>query len=138
MSTTQTSSTAINTSDLVRAWCHAGNPTPPLRLSRYADALAAGHSIGSYRVLDDSEEESAILAMYRVDRPGATFADLHQAPPLSLSSYQQLLHDLAREGLGPRRASADPGREATGLRPLPDTGAGSRRNGPRSSEGGQR
>ena len=32
---------------------------------------------------------------YRVDRRHATMTDLHQAPPLALSGYHQLLHDFA-------------------------------------------
>jgi hypothetical protein len=67
----------------------------------YAQALASGCRIGAYHALGDDEEDRVILALYRVDRPRATFADLHQAPPLALASYHQLLHDLARQGLGP-------------------------------------
>ncbi|WP_138442288.1 hypothetical protein [Sinomonas susongensis] len=74
---------------------------PDKRLDQYARALASGSRIGAYHALADDEEDRVILALYRVDRPRATFADLHQAPPLALASYHQLLHDLAREGLGP-------------------------------------
>ncbi|NUP74569.1 MAG: hypothetical protein HOQ07_07960 [Sinomonas sp.] len=96
----------LDSDDVVRAWNRAGNPTPNERLCRYAQALAADYPIGRYHALDDDQEDCAILALYRVDRPHATFADLHQAPPLALSSYHQLLHDLAREGLGPLSPAA--------------------------------
>ena len=89
------------TDDVVSAWNHAGNPTPNDRLGRYAQALTAARQVGVYRALSDDQVDHAILALYRVDRPHATIADLRQAPPLALSSYHQLLHDLAREGLGP-------------------------------------
>ncbi|WP_415853296.1 hypothetical protein [Sinomonas sp. G460-2] len=91
----------LHTSDVVHAWNRAGNYTPDDRLGLYAQALAATSAIGAYRVLDDYAEDLAILALYRVDRPHATIADLHQVPPLALASYHQLLHDLAHEGLGP-------------------------------------
>ena len=91
----------LDSEAVVRAWNRAGNPTPNERLTLYAQALAAEAPIGGYRALDDDQEDRAILALYRVDRPHATFEDLHQAPPLALSTYHQLLHDLAREGLGP-------------------------------------
>ncbi|NUP74398.1 MAG: hypothetical protein HOQ07_07095 [Sinomonas sp.] len=91
----------MDSNDAVRAWNHAGNPTPLERLSRYAQALSVGHRIDVYRTLTDAQEDHAILALYRVDRPQATIADLHQVAPLGLSSYHQMLHDLAREGLGP-------------------------------------
>lgn len=91
----------LDTQDVVRIWNRAGNPMPVDRLGRYAQALASGCRIGAYHTLGDDEEDRAILALYRVDRPRATFADLHQAPPLALASYHQLLHDLAREGVGP-------------------------------------
>ena len=87
--------------DGVRAWSLAGTPTAADRLSRYARALVAERPIGPYRPLDDDQEDLAILALYRVDRPHATMADLHQIPPLALSSYHQMLHDLASEGFGP-------------------------------------
>ncbi|MGN6406555.1 hypothetical protein [Sinomonas sp.] len=86
--------------EVVHAWHRAGNPMPDHRLDQYAEALMAERPLGAYHALDDDEEDRAILALYRVDRPGATFEDLHQSPPLALSSYYQLLHDLAREGLG--------------------------------------
>lgn len=91
----------MDTNDVVRAWHHAGNPTPLERLSRYAESLAVSHRIDEYRTLSEAQEDAAILALYRVDRPRATIADLHQVAPLALSSYHQMLHDLAREGLGP-------------------------------------
>ena len=91
----------MDTDDVVHAWNRAGNPTPNERLGLYAQALTADRPIGSYRALDDDQEDRVILALYRVDRPHATMADLHQMPPLALSGYHQLLHDLAREGLGP-------------------------------------
>lgn len=78
---------------------------PEDRLDLYARALTAGYAVGAYRSLNDDQEDSVILALYRVDRPHATLADLHQRPPLALSSYHQLLHDLAREGLGPVASS---------------------------------
>ena len=87
--------------DLVHVWRHAGTGSPEARLSLYAQPLVADCPVGPYRGLDDTEEDRAILALYRVDRPHATVADLHQMPALALSSYHQLLHDLAREGLGP-------------------------------------
>ncbi|WP_336857783.1 hypothetical protein [Sinomonas albida] len=91
----------VGTDDVVHVWHRAGNPMPEQRLGLYAKALTADHPVGAYHALDDDQEDRAILALYRVDRPRATFADLHQAPPLALSSYYQMLHDLAREGLGP-------------------------------------
>lgn len=91
----------METEDVVRAWCRAGNNTPRERLTQYARALAADCPMGAYRALDDEREDRAILALYRVDRPHATIPDLHQVPPLALSGYHQLLHDLARAGLGP-------------------------------------
>jgi hypothetical protein len=87
--------------DLVRAWHRAGSVIPANRLGLYAQALVAHRQIGPYRSLTDEQEDRAILALYRVDRPRATFEDIRQAPALALSSYYQLLHDLAREGLGP-------------------------------------
>lgn len=91
----------MNSVDVVRALHHAGNTTNPDRLRRYAEALDASQPIGAYTVLDEAHEDMALLALVRVDRPRATVEDLHQAPPLALSSYTQILHDLAREGLGP-------------------------------------
>ena len=96
----------MDTKDLVRAWHRAGNDTPDDRLGLYAQALGAATPIGSYRVLSEAQEDRAILALYRVDRPRATFADLHQTPPLALSSYHQLLRDLAREGFGPHEPAS--------------------------------
>ncbi|MEA5453845.1 hypothetical protein SPF06_03840 [Sinomonas sp. JGH33] len=91
----------FDSNDVVHAWRRAGNSMAPDRLGLYASALSSQLPIGSYSALNDAQEDCAILAMYRVDRPHATIADLHQMPPLALSSYHQLLHDLAREGLGP-------------------------------------
>ncbi|HKU11180.1 MAG TPA: hypothetical protein VJQ61_08130 [Sinomonas sp.] len=87
--------------EVIRAWQRSGNPAPDHRLDLYAQALSARGPIGAYTALNDVQEDSAILALYRVDRPQATIADLHQMPPLALSCYHQLLHDLARQGLGP-------------------------------------
>ena len=87
--------------EVVRAWSLAGTPTPAERLGRYAEALVAARPVGPYRPLDDDQEDQAILTLFRVDRPHATMADLHQIPALALSSYHQMLHDLASEGLGP-------------------------------------
>ena len=98
----------MDSTDVVRAWHHAGNPTPLERLSRYAQALTAGHRIGAYRTLSEAQEDGALLSLYRVDRPHATIADLHQVAPLALSSYNQMLHDLAREGLGPVEMGQEP------------------------------
>jgi hypothetical protein len=95
----------MDTKDVVQAWHRAGNPTSAERLSRYAQALDADCPIGAYRPLDDAHEDGAILSLYRVDRPHATIADLRQTPPLALSGYHQLLHDLAREGLGPHEST---------------------------------
>lgn len=92
----------MDIADLVRAWHHAGSDVPGDRLSLYAHALVADQPVGEYRALNDAQEDLALLALYRVDRPGATVADVHQNPPLALSKYHQLLHDLAREGLGPQ------------------------------------
>lgn len=86
---------------LVQAWYCAGNDIPANRLGLYAKALMAHRPIGPYRSLTDEQEDEAILALYRVDRPRATFEDLHQMPALALSAYHQLLSDLARLGLGP-------------------------------------
>jgi hypothetical protein len=91
----------LDTNDVVHVWKHSGNPTSEDRLGLYARALTAGRSVDAYRALNDDQEERVILALYRVDRPHATIADLHQCPPLALSSYYQLLYDLARQGLGP-------------------------------------
>ncbi|WP_211881594.1 hypothetical protein [Pseudarthrobacter albicanus] len=91
----------MDSTDVVHVWHQAGNPTPVGRLSLYAQALTADAPIGAYRTLNDAQEDRAILALFRVDRPHATIASLHQVPPLALSGYHQLLHDLAREGLGP-------------------------------------
>lgn len=91
----------LDSTDVVHIWHRAGNPTPADRLSLYAQALTADCPIGAYRTLSDAQEDMAILALFRVDRPRATIASLHQVPPLALSGYHQLLHDLAREGLGP-------------------------------------
>ncbi|MFE4195072.1 hypothetical protein ACFRJ9_04330 [Paenarthrobacter sp. NPDC056912] len=91
----------INSTDVVHAWHRAGNLTPVERLNLYAEALTASGPIDTYRPLDDAQEDRAILALYRVDRRHATIASLHQVPPLALSGYHQLLHDLARVGLGP-------------------------------------
>ncbi|WP_415854046.1 hypothetical protein [Sinomonas sp. G460-2] len=93
---------------VVQAWNRAGNPTPNEQLGHYARALTDNREVGSYQGLDDEQEDQALLALYRVDRPHATFADLRQAPPLALSSYHQLLHDLAREGFGPLTARSQP------------------------------
>ena len=91
----------LDSTDVVHIWHRAGNPTPVDRLSLYAQALTADCPIGAYRTLNDAQEDRAILALFRVDRPHATIPSLHQVPPLALSGYHQLLHDLAREGLGP-------------------------------------
>lgn len=91
----------LDTNDVVHVWKHAGNPTPEDRLGLYAGALTADRSVGTYRTLNDDQEDGVILALSRVDHPHATIADLHQCPPLALSSYHQLLYDLARQGLGP-------------------------------------
>ena len=91
----------LDSTDVVHIWHRAGNPTPVDRLSLYAQALTADCPIGAYRTLSDAQEDMAILVLFRVDRPRATSASLHQVPPLALSGYHQLLHDLAREGLGP-------------------------------------
>jgi hypothetical protein len=87
--------------DLVKAWNCAGNCIPEHRLSLYAEALVGRLVLGPYRSLNDEQEDGALLALYRVDRPRATFEDIHQLPPLALSRYQQLLWDLARLGFGP-------------------------------------
>jgi hypothetical protein len=97
----------MDSTDVVRAWHHAGNPTPLERLGRYAEALSSSHRIEAYRTLTEAQEDGVLLALYRVDRPHATIADLHQVAPLALSGYQQMLHDLAREGLGPFETGPD-------------------------------
>ncbi|KHL04567.1 hypothetical protein [Sinomonas humi] len=97
-----------DTEDVVHAWNRAGNPTPHHLLGLYAQALTTERPVGAYHTLREDQEDRAILALYRVDRPHATFADLYQAPPLALSSYHQLLHDLAREGLGPLESHSGP------------------------------
>ena len=91
--------------EVVSVWSRSGNRTPNDRLDLYARALTADRPVGPYRTLDDEQEDRAILALWQVDRPHATIADLHQAPPLALSCYSQLLHDLARAGLGPLRSA---------------------------------
>jgi hypothetical protein len=91
----------VGVDEVVRIWSLGGILATAERLVRYAQALIADWPIGTYRVLDDEQEDRAILCLYRVDRPHATIADLHQVPPLALSGYHQMLHDLAREGLGP-------------------------------------
>ncbi|HKU30604.1 hypothetical protein [Arthrobacter sp. NyZ413] len=91
----------MDNTDAVHVWHRAGNPTPDDRLSLYAQALISECSIGAYRTLNDAQEDRAILALFRVDQPRATLASLHQVPPLALSGYHQLLHELAREGFGP-------------------------------------
>ncbi|MFJ4170763.1 hypothetical protein ACIPY3_14740 [Paenarthrobacter sp. NPDC089714] len=91
----------LDSTDVVRIWQQAGNPTPVARLSFYAEALTAHCPIGACRTLNDAQEDRALLAMFRVDRPHATIPSLHQMPPLALSGYHQLLHELARQGLGP-------------------------------------
>lgn len=91
----------LDSADVVNVWQRAGNSTPVHRLSHYAQALTENCPIGAYRTLNDAQEDKAILALFCVDRPRATIASLHQVPPLALSGYHQLLHDLAREGLGP-------------------------------------
>ncbi len=91
----------MDSTDVVHVWHRAGNPTPVERLSLYAQALTADCPIGAYRTLNDAQEDRALLALFRVDRPHATIASLHQVPPLALSGYHQLLHDLHHEGLGP-------------------------------------
>lgn len=91
----------MDITDLVQAWHCAGNDIPANRLSLYAEALVAHRPIGPYRSLTDEQEDGALLALCRVDRPRATFEDIHQMPPLALSGYHQLLRDLARLGLGP-------------------------------------
>lgn len=92
---------AVDHVDTVNIWRRAGNQTPPGHLSLYAQALVRECPVGVYRTLNDAQEDQALLALIRVDRPKATLASLHQLPALALSSYHQLLHDLAREGLGP-------------------------------------
>ncbi|MFJ4210847.1 hypothetical protein ACIPY2_20530 [Paenarthrobacter sp. NPDC089675] len=91
----------LDSNDVVHIWQQAGNPTPVDRLSFYAEALTAHCAIGECRTLSDAQEDGALLAMFRVDRPHATIPSLHQMPPLALSGYHQLLHELARQGLGP-------------------------------------
>jgi hypothetical protein len=102
----------MDSNDVVLIWHQAGNPTPVSRLSLYAQALALEYRIGAYSVLGDAQEDRVLLAFYRVDYPHATIADLHQAPPLALSGYHQLLHDLAREGFGPHELEPVPFRAA--------------------------
>lgn len=89
-----------DSSTIVLAWHRVGNATSLDRLGLFAQALVE-HRVGPYSVLTDAEEDEAVLALFRVDRPRATIADIRQTPPLALSSYYQLLHDLARAGLGP-------------------------------------
>ncbi len=91
----------VGVDDLVRVWTLTGTPMGAERLGRYARALVAERPVGPYRALDDDQEDLAILSLIRVDRPHATIEDLHQMPPLALSGYHQMIHDLAREGLGP-------------------------------------
>ncbi|WP_077490756.1 hypothetical protein [Sinomonas mesophila] len=91
----------VDVDEVVQMWNRSGNRTPNDRLGLYAQALTANRPVGPYRALDDDQEDRAILALWRVDRPHATIADVHQAPPLALSTYRQLLHDLARGGFGP-------------------------------------
>ncbi len=91
----------MDSTEVVHAWHRAGNPTPMERLSLYAQALTSACPIGAYRPLDDAQEDRVLLALYRVDCRHATIATLHQVPALALSGYHQLLHDLARVGLGP-------------------------------------
>ncbi|MGY3565085.1 hypothetical protein [Sinomonas sp. RB5] len=91
----------MDPADVARIWHRNGSSFPANRLSLYAHALVAHRPIGPYQTLDDEQEDRVILALFRVDRPRATFEDLHQAPALALSSYHQLLQDLAREGFGP-------------------------------------
>jgi hypothetical protein len=91
----------VGIDELVRIWSAGGFSTTPDRLGRYAKALVTERPVGTYRVLDEEQEDRAILSLYRVDRPHATIADLHQLPPLAVAGYHQMLHDLAREGLGP-------------------------------------
>ena len=91
----------VGVDEVVRIWSLGRLCTTMERLGRYAQALVSERPIGAYRALDDDQEDQAILSLYRVDRPHATIADLHQMPPLALSGYHQMLHDLAREGLGP-------------------------------------
>ena len=91
----------VDVDDVVHVWSRSGNRTPNDRLGLYAQALTADRPVGPYRALDDEQEDRAILALWRVDRPSATIADLHQVPALALSCYRQLLHDLARGGFGP-------------------------------------
>ncbi|MEA5457288.1 hypothetical protein SPF06_21435 [Sinomonas sp. JGH33] len=91
----------MNAADVVSALCHAGNPTDPRLLLRYAEALDASQPIGPRTRLTEDQEDRALLALVRVDRPRATLEDLHQIPPLALSPYSQVLYDLAGEGLGP-------------------------------------
>lgn len=102
----------MDIADLVRAWRHAGSGIPTERLSLYAHALVHDLQVGAYTALNDAEEDGALLALYRVDRPRATVADIHQNPPLALSRYHQLLHDLAREGLGPQASQGRTARSA--------------------------
>jgi hypothetical protein len=82
----------MDSNDVVLIWHQAGNSTPASRLSLYAQALALEYRIGAYSVLGDTQEDRVLLAFYRVDYAHATIADLHQTPPLALSSYHQLLH----------------------------------------------
>ncbi|WP_369046564.1 hypothetical protein [Sinomonas sp. P10A9] len=96
----------VDVSEVVHVWSRAGHGRNHGRLGLYAQALTADRPVGRYRALTDDQEDRAILALYRVDRPQATIADLHQIRPLALSGYSQLLHDLAREGFGPIHESA--------------------------------
>lgn len=91
----------IESKDVVEVWQRAGSVASPDRLHHYAKALTADCPIGAYMTLNDAQEDKAILALFCVDRPRGTIATLHQVPPLALSVYHQLLHDLAREGFGP-------------------------------------
>ncbi|MFH5879347.1 hypothetical protein [Arthrobacter sp. NA-172] len=75
----------LESADVVHIWHSAGNLTPVEHLSLYAQALTADCPIGAYRTLNDAQEDRAILALFRVDRPHASITSLHQVPPLALS-----------------------------------------------------
>lgn len=85
----------------LKAWEASRGPEAAAGLGRYAHAIAELGGVGTYHRLSDEEEDLVMLSLLRVERPRITLEELHQIPPLAVSSQHQLIRDLAAAGLGP-------------------------------------
>lgn len=84
-----------------RIWEEASTGLHPEQLRRYATALYCDCRLGTYRPLNDAEEDQVLLSLYRVDHPRTTMEAFHQLPALSIARYHHLITELAGQGIGP-------------------------------------